>query len=265
MSFTDSTSQQHAPGTAGGWFPTCAVFDCDGVLMDTESQWIKTVEQVSGQLGIERPGEIADRLTALPASRIADALARESMPAGTEEQELAEYSRRILRRLSELDAERISHGVELIPGALELVEELSAVMPVAVASNSARGILDTKLETAGYKPFLATWVSCDDVPEGKPAPDMYLEAVRRIGGEPERALTVEDSGPGAAAALAAGTRVVVLAEDPGTAPRGHYALTSFTDPGFRAQVRRWTAAAAEHLEKTPAAGEPSAAGGPTME
>lgn len=265
MSFTDSTSQQHAPAPAGEWFPTCAVFDCDGVLMDTESQWIKTVEHVSGQLGIERPRDIADKLTALPAGQIAEALARESMPAEASEEELAAHSRQILRRLSELDAERISRGVELIPGALELVEELSAVMPVAVASNSARGILDTKLEIAGYTPFLTTWVSCDDVPEGKPAPDMYLEAVRRLGGAPGRALTVEDSAPGSAAALAAGTRVVVLAEDPATAPRGHYALTSFTDPGFRAQVRRWTAAAAERLEKTPATGEPSAAGGHTME
>lgn len=251
MSFTDTSAQQTA-APAAEWFPTCAVFDCDGVLMDTESQWIKTVEKVSGELGIERPADIADKLTALPAARIAEALARESMPAGTAEREVPARAREILDRLSRLDAERIARGVELIPGALELVEELAAVMPVAVASNSAAGILDTKLGIAGFTPFLRTWVSCDDVEAGKPAPDMYLEAVRRLGGSPERTLTVEDSAPGTAAAVAAGTRVVVLSEDPDRAPEGHFALTGFEDPDFRAQVRRWTAAARKNSSKIPA-------------
>nr|WP_274542910.1 HAD family phosphatase [Kocuria sp. HSID16901] len=221
------------------WTPTAVVFDCDGVLMDTERSWGETVARVSHDLGIGDPHLMADKMTAMPATVIAEGLAREELPSGTSEEELAGRSREILDRLSELDRERIARGVDLIPGAMDLVRAFAEVIPVAVASNSSREILDIKLDVAGYKPYLTTWVSSDDVAHGKPAPDMYLAAINTLKATPEHALTFEDSGPGAAAAVAAGTRVIALSDPADEAPAAHFATSSFTDPDFLRHMNAW--------------------------
>lgn len=236
------------------WFPVCAVFDCDGVLMDTERGWGEVVRTVAWDLGVASPEHLADRLTALTAAEIADVLAAESAGPKESAELTRERGREILLRLTAMDEARLRRGIDPIPGAAETVRALAAVMPVAVASNSASEILDAKLEAAGLVPHLSTWVSCSDVPEGKPAPDMYLEAVRRLGGDPARTLTFEDSVPGARAAVAAGTCAVVLAEDApaaaraaeqqgpdaATVPPGRYYLSDFRDPDFLARLGRWT-------------------------
>lgn len=221
------------------WAPIAVVFDCDGVLMDTEKSWVTTIARVSHDLGLASPEHLADRLTALPAATIAEALAAEELPDNAPEAEVEGRGQEILSMLSDLDVQRIERGVDLIPGAMDLVREFSEVLPVGVASNSTRTILDAKLETTGFKKYLGTWVSCDDVAQGKPEPDMYIRAVNNLGAQCDRALTFEDSTPGAEAAVAAGTRVTVLAEDVDAAPPAHFATTSFEDPEFRQMVRTW--------------------------
>ncbi|WP_269928365.1 HAD family hydrolase [Kocuria massiliensis] len=221
------------------WTPTTVVFDCDGVLMDTERSWGETVARVSRELGLGDPHAIADKMTALPAKTIAEGLAREELPSGAPDDEVEGRGREILDRLSELDRQRIAGGVDLIPGAMDLLRKFADVLPVGVASNSSREILDAKLEVAGYKPFLGAWVSSDDVAHGKPAPDMYLSAIGALNGTPDRALTFEDSGPGAAAAVAAGTRVVALSDPTDSAPPAHFATSSFTEAAFLRQMDAW--------------------------
>ncbi|SQC29985.1 Phosphorylated carbohydrates phosphatase TM_1254 [Rothia kristinae] len=142
----------------------------------------------------------------------------------------------ILTALTDLDMERLSRGVDLLPGALELVRALAAVMPVAVASNSRRDVLDLKMRSGGYAPLLSTWVSTDDVPAGKPAPDMYAEAVRRMGCAPGQAVAFEDSAPGATAAVRAGTGWSAWSRPTGAgipsrrraSPRPHWSAPSWT-------------------------------------
>lgn len=207
--------------------------------MDTERSWGATVARVSRELGLGDPHGVAEKMTALPATTIAEGLAREELPDGAPDEEVEGRGREILARLSELDRQRIAGCVDLIPGAMDLLRKFADALPVAVASNSSREILDAKLEVAGYKTYLGAWVSSDDVPHGKPAPDMYLSAIEALGGTPDRALTFEDSGPGAAAAVAAGTRVVALCDPVDSAPPAHFATSCFTDPDFLRQVDAW--------------------------
>src|SRR4051812_2643961 len=99
-------------------------------------------------------------------------------------------------------------GVEPMPGAAELVEELRGRLGLAVASNSPRSLVDLALERARLaEPWDAT-VCGDEVTELKPAPDVYLQACRLLGVRPDEAVALEDSPTGIASARAAGLVVV---------------------------------------------------------
>jgi HAD superfamily hydrolase (TIGR01509 family) len=98
----------------------------------------------------------------------------------------------------------------LVPGAVEAVERLAARFPLAVASSSNRPLIDAVLEIAGIAQYFKATVSSEEVPRGKPAPDVYLEAARRLGVAPERCAAVEDSHGGIRAAKAAGMFVIAF-------------------------------------------------------
>ncbi|MFI9587073.1 HAD family hydrolase [Streptomyces sp. NPDC052236] len=98
----------------------------------------------------------------------------------------------------------------LMTGARELVLAVSDLVPVAVASSAARRVIDAVLTHHGLAEVLATTVSSEEVPHGKPSPDVYAEAARRIGVAAGRAVAVEDSGNGVRAAHAAGLHVVAI-------------------------------------------------------
>jgi HAD superfamily hydrolase (TIGR01509 family) len=95
------------------------------------------------------------------------------------------------------------HDVEPRPGAVELVDALLAAgIPIAVASNSPRAFLDKVLATAGIADRFAITVAGDEVPNPKPAPDIYLEACRRLHADPTAAIGLEDSPTVVTASLA---------------------------------------------------------------
>ena len=96
-------------------------------------------------------------------------------------------------------------------GIRELVEALaSAAVPLAVASSSPARWVVPALERLGLREHFRAIVTGDEVEKRKPSPDSYLEAARRVGAEPSRAIAIEDSGPGVAAARAAGMKAVVI-------------------------------------------------------
>jgi beta-phosphoglucomutase-like phosphatase (HAD superfamily) len=95
------------------------------------------------------------------------------------------------------------------------VERLAARFPLALASSSNRPLIDAVLAAAGLARCFRATVSSEEVPRGKPAPDVFLEAARRLGVPPERCAAIEDSANGLRAAHAAGMRVVAL-------PNPHY-------------------------------------------
>lgn len=203
------------------WFPRCAIFDCDGILLDSETVWNDVQRELFARWSVPFTEEVEHRLTGLAAADVAEELA-----------------------LLTTEHEVISSGVDLIEGAQEFLSFLSEHMPVAVASNSTAKILTLKMESYGYAPLVRTWVSSNDVPNGKPAPDMYLEAARRLGFEGHEALAFEDSPAGAQAARNAGTKVMIYVPegtDPAKAPAGFGRFDSFKDPQLWEAARAWVA------------------------
>src|SRR5581483_681267 len=92
----------------------------------------------------------------------------------------------------------------LLPGAVEAVRTLAANWPVGLASSANREVIDLFVERAGLAGDFRTTVSSEEVGRGKPAPDVYLEAARRLGADPTRCAAVEDSHGGIRSAKAAG-------------------------------------------------------------
>jgi HAD superfamily hydrolase (TIGR01509 family) len=114
----------------------------------------------------------------------------------------AEVERRI--------AARYRRSLPLIEGAREAVLRLAGRWPLGVASSSTPGLIAVVLELAGLAGAFAVTVSSEEVARGKPAPDVYLEALRRLGTPPAEAAAIEDSASGLRAARAAGVRVIAV-------------------------------------------------------
>lgn len=101
----------------------------------------------------------------------------------------------------------------LLPGALDAVRVATTVGPLAVASSSPAALIELILELAGMREAFAVALSSEEVPRGKPSPDVYIEACARLDVAPQRAAAVEDSEAGLIAARAAGLRVIAVPSD----------------------------------------------------
>ena len=111
-----------------------------------------------------------------------------------------------MERLEAIYRERLP----VIAGAKEAVERLAAAYSLGLASSSNRELIDLALELLGVARYFQATVSSEEVARGKPAPDVYLEAARRLGVDPTRTAAVEDSENGILAAKAAGMRTIAI-------------------------------------------------------
>jgi HAD superfamily hydrolase (TIGR01509 family) len=112
----------------------------------------------------------------------------------------------VVRRLEALYRKRLP----LIPGALDAIRRLAGHRPLAIASSSNRPLIDLFLELTGTAGLFRATVSSEEVERGKPAPDVYHEAARRLGVDPTRCAAIEDSENGIRSAAAAGMKVVAI-------------------------------------------------------
>jgi HAD superfamily hydrolase (TIGR01509 family) len=184
------------------------VFDMDGVLISSEEVWDAVRADLVRELGGRwLPGAheaMMGMSTPEWTGYMHEALAVPLSPA--------EIERAVVGRL----IARYRAAPPFIPGAPEAVRALADQgVPLAVASSSTRELIAAVLEQAGIAGAFRATVSSEEVARGKPAPDVYLEALRRLGAPAGEALAVEDSGPGIRSAAAAGMRVVVV-------PNPHY-------------------------------------------
>lgn len=185
------------------------ILDFDGVIMDTESAVVEAWRDESTARGVpfDEVAFLASLgVPSLRPERIAALLGADADPADVTE--------RIRARLRVTTAD-----LPVLPGVRELVAEAAAAgVPVAVASGALRPWVEGHLARAGLLDAFAAVVCRDDVTAGKPAPDLYVAALRRLGATASRSVAVEDSGPGLAAARAAGVRCVAV---PGPTTTGH--------------------------------------------
>jgi HAD superfamily hydrolase (TIGR01509 family) len=178
------------------------VFDLDGVLLDTEELW----DEARRQLAEERGGrwhEQAQRAMMGMSSPEWSCYMHDEIGLPDPPEEIAAE---VVRRLEELYRERLP----VIPGAIEAVRRLGQRWPLGVASSSNRPLIDLFIELTGTAALFQATVSSEEVARGKPAPDVYLEAARRLGVDPGRAVAIEDSENGIRSAAAAGMHVIAI-------------------------------------------------------
>lgn len=178
------------------------VFDMDGVLIESEEVWDEVRERYVRERGGRYDAQTQRAMMGMSSPEWSRFLHEHAEIPDTPDEIVAEVVRRMLAAYRD--------RLPLIPGAAEAVERLAARWPLAVASSSNRPLIDAALERAGLRRFFTATVSSEEVARGKPAPDVYLEAARRLGVDPVRCAAVEDSHNGIRSAKAAGMRVLAL-------------------------------------------------------
>ncbi|MET9696838.1 HAD family phosphatase [Streptomyces sp. NPDC006529] len=187
------------------------IFDLDGTLVDSEPNYY-----ASGRRTLERHGvtgftwEEHARFIGIGTLETLEVLRERYALHAPVEQLLAEQNAAYL--------ELASARTEAFPEMRAFVERLHGEgVPMAVASGSSREAIDAVLAGTGLDVLLTTVVSAEEVAHGKPAPDVFLEAARRLGADPADCVVVEDAAPGVEAAHAAGMACVAVPYVAGTA------------------------------------------------
>ena len=178
------------------------VFDLDGVLVDSEAAW----DAARRELVRERGGTWKDSATRdmlgmsslewsqYVADELGVDLAPEEISAWVVDQLIADYRKQL----------------PLMPGAVEAVERLAARWPLGLASSSNPEVIELVLLDSGLERHFSAWVSSTQVGPGKPAPDVYLEAARRMNAPPDECVAIEDSENGIKSAHAAEMSVIAI-------------------------------------------------------
>ena len=200
------------------------IFDLDGVLMDSEWMAFQVWREYVEQCGSKLDDAVYPHIIGMSAEETAEYI-REASGASFDTRESCDWA---WDRLSE----RMKGTLDPIPGAVELVRDLSArELPLAIASNSPRHYIDNALRGLGLSGYFPVRVGIDQVAQGKPAPDVYLRAADLLRIDPARCLAVEDSKVGVQAAASAGMRVLAIpAHDPnGSMPGAWQIFTSMRE------------------------------------
>jgi len=181
--------------------PAAVVFDCDGLLLDTESAWTRGEEVLYRRHGVEFTLAHKQELLGTSAERAREIFERHlELPGGGD---------RLGAELVELVMAEVARTAPPMPGAVELVGALRAQgVPVGLASNSPRVMVEQALRTAGLEGAFDALVTAEEVARPKPEPDVYLAAAQALGAAPQDAIALEDSHTGVGAALAAGLFVI---------------------------------------------------------
>jgi HAD superfamily hydrolase (TIGR01509 family) len=178
------------------------VFDMDGVIVDSEQVWDEVREQYAREAGGTYTESATRDMMGMSSHEWSRYMHDALGVPGTPEEINAEVVRRMLARYGETPP--------LIPGAVEAVRGCAEHWPLAVASSSNPELIEVVLERAGIRDLFRVVVSSQEVPRGKPAPDVYLEAAKRLAVDATRCAAVEDSHNGIRSAKSAGMQVVAV-------------------------------------------------------
>ena len=178
------------------------VFDLDGVLVDSEHVW----DEVREGLARERGGRWHDRAQADMMGMSSTEWARYMHDVIGLSEPAEEINAEVVRRMQL----RYDEDLPLLPGAVDAVRRLAVTFRLGLASSSNRPLIDAVLAATALDEVFEATVSSEEVARGKPAPDAYLEAARRLDLEPAACAAIEDSANGIRSARAAGMRVLAI-------------------------------------------------------
>jgi HAD superfamily hydrolase (TIGR01509 family) len=178
------------------------VFDLDGVLIDSESLWAEVRREYTRDHGGRWGSDTERKMMGMSSPEWARFMHEDLGVAQDPDDISAGVVDEMINRYRE--------GLPLLPGAVEAVQRLKQRWPLGLASSANRPIIDLVLDEAGIAADFSVTLSTEEVGRGKPAPDVYLEAVRQMGVPPVRCAGVEDSTNGLKALAAAGMRIVAV-------------------------------------------------------
>jgi HAD superfamily hydrolase (TIGR01509 family) len=178
------------------------IFDLDGLLLDSESAWDGGRRALVAEYGLKWPDGATEAMLGMSSPEWSRYV-HETIGVRLDP---AEISDRVVTHVLERYEERLPR----LPGAEAAVARIAERWPLGLASSSNRVVIERVMEVSGWGEVFRTWVSSEEVARGKPAPDVFLEAARRLGVEPGNAAGIEDSHNGILAARAAGMRVIAV-------------------------------------------------------
>lgn len=201
---------------------SAVVFDCDGLLLDTESCWSRAEAALFADYGFgfgpaEKDLLIGHTLEAA-CNNMADYIGQPGAGPRLQSQ-----------LLPRVEAE-LTAAVEPMPGALGLLECLVGRIPLAVAINSPRAMLNAALSCSGFTKYFEVSVAADEVERPKPDPQIYAVAFDQLGAQPRSGVALEDSATGVAAARASGAYLITVPSQPGKRLDGDYITPTLADP-----------------------------------
>lgn len=205
--------------------PRAVVFDCDGVLVDSEKAWFVGIVEVFARRGITElvTGPASD-LYGASVPDIVAVLQRELGEPLDVDSVTAEVYGAILSAIED--------GVVAMDGAHELLGAIRGSRPLAVASNGSHETVEASIRAASIPLVFDAVVAVAPPLRPKPAPDVYLRACELLEVDPSRAIAVEDSLPGATAARAAGMTVVGLGGAQGLGATADLVVARLLDPAL---------------------------------
>lgn len=197
------------------------VFDCDGLLLDTESCWSRAEAALFADYGFGFGPSEKDLLIGRTLQAACDNIADHIGQPGA--------GRRLQSELLPRVEAELAAAVEPMPGARDLVELLAGRVPLAVATNSPRALLDAALASSGLAEYFGVSIAADEVARPKPDPQLYLMAFDQLGAHPHSGVAFEDSATGVAAARASGAFLISVPSQRGKQLDGDYVATTLAD------------------------------------
>jgi mannitol-1-/sugar-/sorbitol-6-/2-deoxyglucose-6-phosphatase len=181
---------------------TAVIFDMDGVLIDSEITWQQVREEFAAQRGKQWTEDDHRHVMGSSTLHWANYMQARLVPDWTTEQVID-----VIRSAVRTTYER---RLPLLPGAIEAVRTAASFGKVGLASGSETSLIDFVLEKSGLNKVFQVVVYGDTLERGKPAPDIYLEAARRLAVPPNQCVGIEDSANGIRSLHAAGMRIIAV-------------------------------------------------------
>lgn len=197
------------------------IFDLDGVMIDTDYIQSQAFEKVLADHGI-KPKKNEHGTVHISGASTPETweLLKKEYGFDADTEYLTRKKRRIVMDI-------LAGELTPLPGLLELLEDLSSYdIKVAIATSAQRERLELVVDKLGIKEYIYTSVSADDIKRGKPSPDTYIEAAKRLGIKPENCIVFEDAEVGVEAAKTAGMKVIAV-------PHRHTRKMNFSNASYK--------------------------------